>query len=606
MDLWMKSLRVDPSRTRRSDVRLNQSKSSPPSTTKPPTAAKLPPRPDAKKNAGTVLAVSEGTVVNSPQNCSNLCCNVKRPDKFAQSRFEAIMTESRTNYYVDASAAGRIRDEISAAQTLHTSYGKELARLKRVLAARPPNQALSVSSKSNLCMHACCHSSYPLSRASPEWLRLCRIIQRLQFKCRETSQYLSAKRYLLAPIRRLPPELLQEVFLFAVISDAFEVFASSDVTFGKAIGAIRLAHACSYWRTIALNTGQLWATILLRLPPSDRSGITQFNFHVSHAKSAPLTILCYEWADWWVLRKLARVSHRWRTVRLVVDHEVYLKREDNDTRTIDAFEDAPSLRRVTLSVSQYDVWPFRFILPWRQITSLKLTSIAFPVFSECLQECPQLLYFQVQISLFPEELGQQAPVSRAVSHSSLRKLLVQGYYSQEAIIMHTFPRLRSLSITGSPAAALHRDFCAFLSRSSHLEMLSIAGWYFATREDLLTSRMHLPVELRLATPSLRILHLRNEGQNWRAAVVTPRFYTPVVTPSLDAPFAPVQPRSLTELAGEIWTAFDDVALFALIKERIERDPSFDPHGIELDRLEFPNYHPFNPEAELHYLVHSIS
>jgi len=38
----------------------------------------------------------------------------------------------------------------------------------------------------------------------------------------------------------------------------------------------------------------------------------------------------------------------------------------------------------------------------------------------------------------------------------------------------------------------------------------------------------------------------------------------------------------------------------LIKARMERDPSFDPYGIEKARMEIQNA-PFDPEAELDYL-----
>ncbi|KAF7346592.1 F-box domain-containing protein [Mycena sanguinolenta] len=398
MDLWIQSLRAD-SRSIH-DARLNSSRpsseSSPAAVTRKSSAATVKPRrvvaprPNAKKHANASTgSLGNGAVVDSqdPEKCLNLCRDtLMQPQtrKFGQMRCDA-MAELRTKYYIDPSEVARVMDEISEAQVLYASYEKECARLKCILTAPNPNEAPLGPTKSNLCIHPCCYPSfYSPSRASPEWRRLRRIIQLLQLRCRDLSQYLSAKRYLSAPIRRLPLELLQEVFLFAVISDTFAVYASSGATFPKAVGAIRLAHVCSYWRTAALNTGQLWATILLRLPPYDRSGITQFNFHVSHAKLAPLTILSYGWAEWRMLRRLARLSHRWRTVRLMIDSEADFKELDAvrhrisllkslniymcehvNRRTINAFEDAPSLRRVTFTVSQNSIWPFRFILPWR-------------------------------------------------------------------------------------------------------------------------------------------------------------------------------------------------------------------------------------------------
>ncbi|KAJ6481648.1 hypothetical protein C8R45DRAFT_308350 [Mycena sanguinolenta] len=263
---------------------------------------------------------------------------------------------------------------------------------------------------------------------------------KLQIMCRELSQYLRAKRSLAAPIRRLPLELLQDVFLFAVISDTYSAASNIQkrVSLRKALGAIRLAHVCSYWRVIALDTGQLWATILLR--PSDISGITQLGFHTAHAKSTPLTILCHEWVEPRVLNKLARLSHRWRNVTLHVDCD--FKELDGIRQkiplleslsliytrfTTDVFRDAPSLRRVALVPHQRFhelLQPFDFMLPWHQLTFLALEPVPFPLFSEFVRECPQLLYLNVTLSW---SAFDPLPAPRTTeTHNSLRKLVLRG------------------------------------------------------------------------------------------------------------------------------------------------------------------------------------
>ncbi|KAJ6588437.1 hypothetical protein B0H19DRAFT_880577, partial [Mycena capillaripes] len=82
------------------------------------------------------------------------------------------------------------------------------------------------------------------------------IIRQLQLKSREISQYLNTRRSLLAPIRRLPPELFGIVFSFVVIPDPYD--PSTEPASRTAGSAVRLAHVCSYWRTIVLNTSRLW------------------------------------------------------------------------------------------------------------------------------------------------------------------------------------------------------------------------------------------------------------------------------------------------------------------------------------------------------------
>ncbi|KAK7019879.1 hypothetical protein R3P38DRAFT_3198274 [Favolaschia claudopus] len=121
------------------------------------------------------------------------------------------------------------------------------------------------------------------------------------------SQYLAAKESLLAPVRRLPPELLQQVFMFAVISDTYTTFAryeSETYTTDKAVLAVKLTHVCSYRRALALNTRELWATIFLRR--TDESA--QFHFYLAHAKSAPLTFFYSQFMDEWTARTLVRTS----------------------------------------------------------------------------------------------------------------------------------------------------------------------------------------------------------------------------------------------------------------------------------------------------------
>ncbi|KAF7343478.1 hypothetical protein MVEN_01780700 [Mycena venus] len=609
MDRWIQSLRADCSGIQRdSNVRLNTVPSSKSSPAVKGSAAKT-----RTKATPSVIALSPKSrptkhlVVNK---CPNLCCDERlgQPETFAQSRSETIL-ELRTRYYMDGADVTRIMDELSPAHALYMSYVQHLSKLRCMLAAWPPSQPPAVSAGNfNPCTHACCSSSlYPPPRASPEWLRLRRVIQQLQIRCRDISQYLDEMRYISAAIRRLPPELLQEVFTFAVISD---VYALSKHTRRKSVGAIRLAHVCSYWRAVVLNTGELWATILVRL---SRSGIAQLNFHISHAKSAPLTILCYEWAPPWLLKKLARISHCWRNITLYVHSNfdeldiahckipflkslsIDMMRHDEAAPTIDVFRDAPSLRRVALAAGTGFLWPFSFTLPWTQLTSLTLDDIALSVFSECVRRCPRLLYLNVRIGWSSTEVVRQTPES----HSSLRKLIVHGSQCQEAVIAHSFPHLLSLTID---MYKLHPDFFAFLARSSHLEMLSAGGWKLANKADLVALRSRLPIELLLATPSLRILQFRNWDRDWRAAMVTPRFNTPLVVPILNDLFIPVEPRTprLAELDVEGCIAFDERELLELIKARMESDPEFDPYGIEKARLEVLNV-PFDPEAELQYL-----
>ncbi|KAJ7614614.1 hypothetical protein DFH06DRAFT_1146289 [Mycena polygramma] len=535
-----------------------------------------------------------------------------------------IMTKLRMNCPVDPQEATRIKDQISRAEARYASYEKEIPRLKRIVAAcPPPNHKIPVASGeppyivpsvtalshplsakecrngSKPCTHACCDPSLRPPRASTEMLRLRRIIQHLQLKSREISLYLKAKRCLVSPIRRLPPELLEIVFSFAIIPDQRNT--SSMAAGLTALGAIRLTHVCSYWRAIALKTRRLWATILLRQPQSKpQSSIDQLDVYSSHAKSTPLTIRCYKWPARQLVVKLAQISHRWHEINLtipnhvfgellVVRHKIPLLRSlcihiaqwRDGAQTNDTFQDAPQLRRVVLTVSSGHIWPFSFILPFDQITLLTLSPISLSVFSECIRNCPRLFYFNAVISPRLGEVVQQMAELR----SPLHKLVLQGRGCQEVIVTHSFPRLLSLAID---LHTLHPELCTFLARSSRLEMLSMRASGSLTTENL--------VALLLATPSLRILHFRDS----HTAMVTPRFHAPLVAPPPDDPFTRVEMQSLAEMDVESIAAFDEVALLAWIQWRAGHAPSYDPNGIETTRLHIENLD-IDPEAELDYL-----
>ncbi|KAF8149953.1 hypothetical protein B0H34DRAFT_731845 [Crassisporium funariophilum] len=76
----------------------------------------------------------------------------------------------------------------------------------------------------------------------------------------------NALRSLLSPIRRLPPELLSEIFVHCLPEDTFIRPSPSQVP-------LLLTGVCSYWRNICVTTPDLWASLDLRtlVPYYDRN-----------------------------------------------------------------------------------------------------------------------------------------------------------------------------------------------------------------------------------------------------------------------------------------------------------------------------------------------
>lgn len=232
------------------------------------------------------------------------------------------------------------------------------------------------------CPHVCCDPTAPSPpRASSEMLRLRSVVQHLQHRRTQIAHHVCDKRSLLAPIRRLPPEILQMVF-HAVLT----VTASTEQKFKyKYTPAIWLTHICYYWRTVVFDTSTLWTSVFLS--QQSKWNISRLKSYSLHAKSLPLSVICL-WPSSQLLQKLAELSHRWRHLMLWTSKDLFsalgplrnkipllqnlhlsLDYDGVSQILIDMFENAPSLRGVHLNFTGEDgiTGLSRIILPWTQV-----------------------------------------------------------------------------------------------------------------------------------------------------------------------------------------------------------------------------------------------
>lgn len=101
------------------------------------------------------------------------------------------------------------------------------------------------------------HAEFDLFRYDREIQRHLDTVERLRRDRAEVEEYIKQKKSLLAPIRRLPPELLCAIFKEATRAE-------------DPISSLRIALVCTSWRRLALSTHSLWSMIFLDLqcPPS--------------------------------------------------------------------------------------------------------------------------------------------------------------------------------------------------------------------------------------------------------------------------------------------------------------------------------------------------
>ncbi|KAF7357599.1 F-box domain-containing protein [Mycena sanguinolenta] len=230
-----------------------------------------------------------------------------------------------------------------------------------------------------------------------------------------------AFRFLAAPIRTLPVELLAEIFLLSIreldLKSGFIYSMDWHIQ-----DAFRVSHVCRRWRQIANTTPRLWTgpiSLDLEGPRHGQEGIYLNGLDTWLARSAPLpvpiTIVTLEKgsrsnkSDSRALDALLCISARWRSLRFVAFspaqgwfvqrltgcrldclEELFLSSLDHDSAdshfdgtAILSFMTASRLRKVAFNSS------CGIPMPWAQLTDITLGDILSPetfcnIFSQCI------------------------------------------------------------------------------------------------------------------------------------------------------------------------------------------------------------------------------
>ncbi|PBK67168.1 hypothetical protein ARMSODRAFT_1045664 [Armillaria solidipes] len=125
------------------------------------------------------------------------------------------------------------------------------------------------------------------------------------------TQYVSNCRSLLAPIRRLPRDVLEIVFAFV---------PSSESSLNTRSAPWSLAHICYAWRDIVLSTPSLWAKIDI-CPPYTRGSMTILGRHLQLSGEYPLDISIsyqdtFEEDNRGILSLILQHSTRWKRMQI--------------------------------------------------------------------------------------------------------------------------------------------------------------------------------------------------------------------------------------------------------------------------------------------------
>ncbi|KAF7357601.1 F-box domain-containing protein [Mycena sanguinolenta] len=246
-----------------------------------------------------------------------------------------------------------------------------------------------------------------------------------------------ALRFITAPIRTLPVELLAKIFLLSI-----RVPDESGYIYSKFLhvqDAFCISHVCRHWRQIATSTPRLWTGPIRADFHRERSeGTYADGLKVWLARSAPLpvpitiiglpngsqptesgsrvteTLLCIA-ARWRSLRFVNYMVPPWFFQRLAgrsLDclEELVLWNVDQDSHfdptTVSSFATAPRLRKATLSST------CGIPMPWAQLRDIILQDRISPesfrsIFSQCidvLKVCVRVVGTSVLSQIRPDAL----------------------------------------------------------------------------------------------------------------------------------------------------------------------------------------------------------
>ncbi|KAJ7457784.1 hypothetical protein FB451DRAFT_1274195 [Mycena latifolia] len=340
-------------------------------------------------------------------------------------------------------------------------------------------------------------SSAELARHDMEVARFQAALVRAVSERTIAQAYVEGCHSMFAPIRRLPAELLVEIFFYFL--PPFPAFPSSEkkaLDLLRNVDILHLAHVCSYWRVIAMGTTALWSSIVIRndldcTPHKirntislalQRSGASPLTIQLVHAVDAKPIAQC-------ALEQLGQHSHRWRNICLSLPSstlEIFREVKGNlplleriyiygiAGRELDLFVSAPKLEAIICALPAEEI---PSALPWGQLKTFEYLD-GFP------EDLPDLWDFLAHLSIGTAvslDLGFETSIPLDLVHitSNLASIELHlncrdpGHSRQVLcdIMKHaTFPHMFQLwlysGVEAPPPDWPHQEFLSLASRSS--------------------------------------------------------------------------------------------------------------------------------------------
>lgn len=287
----------------------------------------------------------------------------------------------------------------------------------------------------------------------------------------------------LAPIRRLPAELLNYIFSFCLPSPEVSSFNVRNAP-------LLLTQVCAGWRDSALSSQRLWASFTISKIAPLRDLLMEA--WLSRCTSSPLSP-CLKLDDqpkqarrmWPVLMRVTQYCDRWRDLILDISASTLSRfgsvrhrlpwleclaiqlHFGNHSESINVFEFAPRLGAVKLKSV---VHPSLFKLPWHQLTDLETSSHYLDALLAILHQSFNLI--NLKLSSSTSAIGFSSHTTATLPH--LLSLDIHMPCSTTALFDKIrCPALQTLHLMITTASWVSDEFIIFLSSCTSLNSLSI-------------------------------------------------------------------------------------------------------------------------------------
>ncbi|KAE9401164.1 hypothetical protein BT96DRAFT_974930 [Gymnopus androsaceus JB14] len=336
-------------------------------------------------------------------------------------------------------------------------------------------------------------------------------------------------RSLLAPIRRVPDDILGTVFsnLCNVGPDTEEIQSA----------AFRLSTVCSHWRSIILATPSLWATIAFSFPLERSSAAKLVQLHLERSKAALLDLsISTGWEELSpanmaeqqnhpAFLALIEQSHRW--LKIVIGGKnayTFLQGGASSYPALRSLEirsgqlrpptlAPPAMRQLSsLTLRGFSV-SSGLSFPWSQLTRLVLDINSIKKISDFLSLCTNLDSLEMKLDFSFQGVREDLPAMNG-NIKTLRLSLAEwedghGEESIERVFTTlVLPGLTSMHIEVDPKYPLIHSpgpsIAAFLKRSRfNLTVLSLTYVYISD-DELLSLLRDMPsvVDLKANSESM--------------------------------------------------------------------------------------------------------